>query len=258
MIALDQHPLYPIIILSNRDEFYKRATDPARYWQENSNVFSGKDLMRGGTWLGVNRDGKFSLITNYRSPDGYRLSMQSRGLLAKKFLFESKDTSPSAYVKTIEAVANTYNPFNMIVGDRTNVVYYSNVINKTTDLISGLYGISNHLLDTPWYKVLKAKNLFNHLLVDLITYEDPGMIAKMLYPILEDRTLAPDNLLPNTGVPMNVEKSLSSIFVDIPGQAYGTRSATMILFKKKNIFFFEKTFTNGKLISFNSTNLRTG
>ncbi len=257
LLAIGQHPLYPLIILSNRDEFYQRATVPAHFWQEHSNIFSGKDLVCGGTWLGVNKQGNFSLITNYRNPDGYNLLMQSRGLLAKNFLLESIQTSPSAYVKKIVAVSDNYNPFNLIVGNRTDITYYSNVVNKTQKLTTGLYGISNHILDTPWYKVLKAKNLFNQLIAELITLEAPDRIAELLFPILEDRTLAPDNLLPSTGVPVDVEKSLSSIFVNIPSQAYGTRSSTMILFEENNIFFFEKTFVNAKLISLERNNIRT-
>ena len=83
LISIGQHPLYPIIILLNRDEFYQRATAPANYWQENSNVFSGKDLVSSGTWLGVNRYGGFSFVTNYRKPNTYNSTMQSRGLLVK-------------------------------------------------------------------------------------------------------------------------------------------------------------------------------
>ncbi|MCL9685260.1 NRDE family protein [Legionella maioricensis] len=256
LIAIDQHPLYPLIILSNRDEFYKRATVPAHYWQENPNIFSGKDLVGGGTWLGVNKSGHFSLITNYRNPNLYDLLMQSRGLLAKNFLFESIHTTPSAYVKKIARVSNNYNPFNLVVGNKAAITYYSNVINKTKKLTRNLYGISNHLLDTPWYKVLRAKDLFNKLRDELITCEAPDAIEKRLFSILEDKTLAPDNLLPNTGVSVELEKSLSSIFVNIPNQAYGTRSSTIILFAKNNLFFSEKTFINAQLTSLERTNIK--
>ena len=255
LIAIGQHPLYPLIILSNRDEFYKRATLPAHYWQESPNIFSGKDLIGGGTWLGVNKNGNFSLITNYRNPKANDLLKQSRGLLTKNFLLESIHTAPDHYIKKIAKNANNYNPFNLIVGNRTHITYYSNVINKMTELTTGLYGISNHLLDTSWYKVLRAKSLFGKLIAKLITYEDPHIIEGLLFPILEDRILAPDNLLPDTGIPIDLEKSLSSIFVDIPGHDYGTRSSTMLLFKQDKIFFSEKTFINTQTISLIRTNI---
>jgi uncharacterized protein with NRDE domain len=255
LIAIGQHPLYPLIILSNRDEFYKRATLPAHYWPENPNVFSGKDLIGGGTWLGVNKNGNFSLITNYRNPKANDLLKQSRGLLTKNFLLESIHTVPAHYIKTIAESAHNYNPFNLIVGNRTRITYYSSVINKMTELTTGLYGISNHLLDTSWYKVLRAKSLFAILITNLINYEDPHLIEDLLFPILEDRILAPDHLLPDTGVPRDIEKSLSSIFVDIPSHRYGTRSSTILLFNKDNIYFSEKTFINTRTTSSIKTNV---
>lgn len=250
LIAIGQHPLYPIIILSNRDEFYNRATVPAHYWPENPHIFAGKDLVGGGTWLGVNKKGSFSLVTNYRSADASNLSSHSRGLLVKNFLFDGLQTAPSTYVKNIASVSHHYNPFNLIVGNMKDIVFFSNKTNKTKKLTTGLYGISNHLLDTPWCKLLKAKDLFNKLLDELRIYESPELIGELLFPILEDQTHAPDNLLPKTGIPVDLEKSLSSIFVTLPEHEYGTRSSTIILFEKNNIFFSEKTFINTKVTSF--------
>lgn len=240
LIAIGQHPRFPLIILSNRDEFYERGSAPAHYWEEAPEIFAGKDLLAGGTSLGVNKQGRFSLITNYRNPETYNLSLQSRGLLVKHYL-EGKQ-SPSTYIKKIAPIAHHYNSFNLLVGTMKQIIYFSNVENKAKKLTEGLHGLSNHLLDTPWFKVLKARELFNTVLNELKTQTDPEKTGQLLFSVLEDRTLAPDHLLPKTGVSVDLEKSLSSIFVTIPSYQYGTRTSTVLLFEKKNIYFYEKTF----------------
>ncbi|MDR3442247.1 MAG: NRDE family protein [Legionella sp.] len=241
LIALNQHPLYPIIILSNRDEFYNRATTPAHYWKDAPYLFAGQDLVGSGTWLGIAKNGAFSCVTNYRNPKIYNSSLLSRGLLVKEFLLNSATTPASDYIKKIIPVANQYNPFNLLVGTLDEILYYSNVENKMKKLSSGLYGLSNHLLNTPWYKVKRAKELFNKVHNQLIACDVPEQLSELLFPILADKTQAPDDLLPHTGVSLELEKSLSSIFITLPAQAYGTRNSTLILFKKDTIFFSEKT-----------------
>ena len=121
-----------------------------------------------------------------------------------------------------------------------DIFYYSNVENKEIKLSTGLYGISNNLLDTPWYKVLKAKELFNNKIDELVTCSQPDQIRDLLFPILEDKTFAPNNLLPQTGISIELEKLLSPIFVYLPSHQYGTRSSTILLFEKENILFQKK------------------
>ena len=123
---------------------------------------------------------------NYRDLKAYDILRKSRGLLTKSFLLESSHTTPAHYIKKIAKPANYYNPFNLVIGNKTNLIYYSNVVNEKTELTTGLYGISNHLLDTPWYKVVRAKSLFGELMDKLITYEDPRIIEELLFSILED------------------------------------------------------------------------
>ena len=255
LIAIEQHPVYSVIILSNRDEFYKRATSSAHYWPENPNLFAGQDLVSGGSWLGVNKSGSYALVTNYRNPITYNPLMQSRGLLVSNYLSEPESISPDAYIKNIAPTSKDFNPFNLIVGNNTNSIYYSNVEKKARKLTHGLYGLSNHLLDTPWYKILKAKELFNEKMDKLQKLRDPEQISELLFPVLINKTQSPDHLLPRTGVSLDLEKSLSSIFVNIPEHEYGTRSTTLILMEKNNIFFAEKSFVNAQVASFNTTHI---
>ncbi|MGL5741534.1 MAG: NRDE family protein [Legionella sp.] len=246
LIAIQQHHQYPLIILSNRDEFYKRATVPAHYWADAPNVFAGQDLVGGGSWLGVAQNGRFALVTNYRNPKAYDVSLLSRGLLIKDYL--QGTLGPSAYIETISSRSHHYNLFNLIVGDLNEVIYYSNAAETSKKLAAGLYGLSNHLIDTPWYKVLKAKELLHHELVTLSTQNDQAQIEAHLLPILEDQTLAPDDLLPQTGISKEFEKSLSSIFVNVPQYDYGTRSSTLLLYAQNSIYFAERGFKEAKIL----------
>ncbi|MFJ1267594.1 NRDE family protein [Legionella lytica] len=246
LIAIEQHPLYPLIILSNRDEFFNRATAPAHYWDDAPGVFAGKDLVSGGTWLGVNQQGRFSLITNYREPRHYNAECLSRGLLAKNFLLENAIESPQDYVLELIPYADSYNGFNLLVGNMRDMFYFSNRENKIKKLSPGLYGLSNHLLDTPWYKVLRAKELFHNLVPQLICAQTPEEINALLFPILENHHFAPEHLLPQTGVPLEFERALSSIFVNIPSRQYGTRCSTSVLFTKDTTFFAERIVENAQ------------
>ncbi|CAM4451694.1 MAG: hypothetical protein LEGION0403_FIIPPAGN_02305 [Legionella sp.] len=246
LIAIEQHPLYPLIILSNRDEFFNRATAPAHYWDDAPGVFSGKDLVSGGTWLGVNQYGRFSLITNYRDPGHYNPDRLSRGLLTKNFLLENIQVSPEDYLHKIIPSADSYNGFNLLVGSMRDTVYFSNIENKIKKLSPGIYGLSNHLLDTPWYKVLKAKDLFHKITPQLICAQTPKEINALLFPILENHHFAPEHLLPQTGVPLEFERALSSIFVNIPSRQYGTRCSSSVLFAKDTTFFAERIIENAQ------------
>ncbi|CAM9571362.1 unnamed protein product [Ectocarpus sp. 12 AP-2014] len=59
---------YKLIVASNRDEDLGRPTTPIHFWKDaGSNLLAGRDLVAGGTWLGVSRSGKFAALTNVSS-----------------------------------------------------------------------------------------------------------------------------------------------------------------------------------------------
>ncbi|STX51755.1 Uncharacterized conserved protein [Legionella busanensis] len=250
LIAINKHPKYPLIILSNRDEFYARPTSSAHFWQDNLNVFAGRDLKEGGTWLGITRSGYFALLTNYRDPQLYDLSLESRGKLVSDYLFTCESISPLQYLQKIQSCSDKYNKFNLIVGSINQIVYYSNIQNTIQTLSSGIYSLSNHLLNTSWPKTEKAKALFKKHIGELDKYTNNQEKIDFLYTILSDKSLAPDNQLPKTGIAHDLEKSLSSIFVHVPQAKYGTVNSTIILFQRdSSILFSEKIFHKSNFIS---------
>ena len=101
-------------------------------------------------------------------------------------------------------------------------------------LSPGIYGLSNHLLDTPWTKVVKSKNAFKEAI------EDNSPSIKKLFDLLSDTTVPPDNELPDTGVGIEIERIAAPVF--IRNDFYGTRSSTVLLIDKDdNVLFIEKS-----------------
>lgn len=233
LFAHQIHPKYPFIMIANRDEFYKRPSKHAHFWKDAPAVFAGRDLEACGSWTGINRKGKLAFLTNYRDFSLIREDSLSRGALVAKFLLESPD--PKSYLESVKDQRHKYNPFNLVVGSPGNLYYYGNVGAPIQRIEPGIYGLSNHLLDTPWPKVERARETFRTVVE---TYEEPPIEA--LWEILMDRTPVPDDQLPtDTHVPLETERLLSTIF--IKGDKYGTRFQTLLLIDGDgNVRFHER------------------
>lgn len=235
LLAHQVHAELPLIFAANRDEFYERATAQARFWTDAPCVLAGRDLERGGTWLGVNKRGRIAAVTNYREPGEKTENAPSRGLLVSRFL-EGHD-SPQKYLSELSAEAHRYKGFNLIVGDARRLYYYSNRLDEPQELTPGVHGLSNHLLDTPWPKVERGKQALEEMI------EQGGEPhAEAIFKILADDARAVDEFLPQTGVGLELERVLSPLFINTA--IYGTRSSTVILFDRRNrITFIERTFS---------------
>jgi len=223
--AFKQHPEYPLILLANRDEFYERPTAAAEFWQDFPDIFAGRDLVHGGTWLGITKRGRFAAVTNYRDPNALRGKF-SRGDLVGDFL--KTNESVEDYLTKIQKDAAQYSGFNLLVGEFSSQMqtlgYYSNRKDTVKILAPGIYGLSNHLLDTPWRKVSKGKAALTRFLQN-------GELEKdRFFELLSDKTLADDADLPDTGIGFEREKLLSAIFIETP--IYGTRSSSVVLVDK--------------------------
>jgi uncharacterized protein with NRDE domain len=223
--AFDIHPTFRFMIATNRDEFYDRPSRPVSFWPEAPDLLAGKDLRGGGTWFGITRSGRWAALTNFRDPRGYRDNAPSRGILLTEYLFGSDD--PSAYLASIRREGERYNGFNLIVGTHRELHYYSNRSGTIMELGPGLYGLSNHLLDTPWPKVSRGKEAIAGI---LSRGGDPDPEA--LFDILSDRTLVKDDLLPDTGIGLEWERLLSARFIASP--TYGTRSSTLLFVDRRD------------------------
>lgn len=232
LFSYKYHPAYKLIVAANRDEYYNRPALPADFWEDDENILAGKDLLAGGSWLGITKRGRFAAVTNYRDMSEINSSAPSRGNLIKEFL--SSDITPDSFGKKIEQSAGNYNGYNLVFGDTDNLFYFSNKSLKLINLTPGIYGLSNHLLDTPWPKVRKSKTSFKSILSDKNIKED------RLFELLSDTSIPSDDSLPDTGLSLEIERAVSPIFVKTP--LYGTRSSTVIFWSNNNeVKFIEKS-----------------
>lgn len=220
-LSLGVNPHWPLFIAANRDEFHERPALPAAPWPEAPHIVAGRDLSAGGTWLGLSHGRRWALLTNFREPSAHREGRVSRGRLAGDFLLG--DMTPAEYTRDIHAGAGQYNGFNLIVGEGAQAWYVGNHVASTgpVPLEPGRYALSNHALDTPWPKVERLRNR-----LDALVPEGDELDLEPIYEVLRDSARATDDDLPRTGVPLERERLLSSIFIASPH--YGTRCSTII------------------------------
>ena len=234
LLSYDAHPVYRMVLAANRDEYYDRPTAPLAFYDDSPDILGGRDLKHQGMWLGVTRSGRIASITNYRDPEFNILNAPSRGFLVRGFL--AGDSSPKDYLEKVQSGKDRYNGYNLLVGDRSELFYYSNRGDRILKLTPGTYGLSNHLLDTPWPKITKGKSGLENLL------NGRGNIdSEDIFKLLRDGSCPPDPMLPDTGVGIEWERILSPLF--ITSEFYGTRSSSIVLIEREGeITFMERTF----------------
>ncbi|MCL6612308.1 MAG: NRDE family protein [Peptococcaceae bacterium] len=237
LMAYDCHPEYFLVVAANRDEFYARPAARAHFWEEHPDVLAGKDLERSGTWLGITRRGRFAAVTNYRDPASFKRNARSRGLPVREYLCSLQD--PPGFIAALDGQREEYNGFNLLLLDGRSMWYYSSRTGSAGKLGPGVYGLSNHLLDTPWPKVVKGKEGLDRIL------REPGEdLAESLFDLLSDRERAGDGDLPRTGVSLEWERMLSPIFIQ--SETYGTRGSTVLLADRRGrVRFYERAFGPG-------------
>jgi uncharacterized protein with NRDE domain len=217
LIAWRSTPEFPLVIAANRDEFHARAAEPAHWWPSEPKILAGRDLQAGGTWLGMTRSGRFAALTNYRDPEQRRPNTPSRGMLVTSILDSADNTLE--VLQRLQQQGASYNGFNVLFSDGERLGIYESMSGAGRELGPGIYGLSNHLLDTPWPKVQAAKSRLSAALADL-----PDTHSALA--LLRDAELAPDHSLPQTGMDVEWERLLSSAFIRSP--TYGTRCSTVV------------------------------
>jgi uncharacterized protein with NRDE domain len=238
-LALDRHPRFPFILASNRDESFARASAPLGWWSArvgNSaavDVLGGRDEVGGGTWLGLTPAGRLALVTNVRGPASGDPGAPSRGGIVTDWL--ATDEPPADFWRRTRD--RGHNGFNLLAFDfaRGARFWASNRAagSGLRALGPGVHGVSNALLDTPWPKVVALKSRLGDALG--ATPRAPGSgggfqaLVDACFAALADRTVASDEALPATGVPLARERDLSPAFIRMPESNYGTRCSTIVV-----------------------------
>lgn len=234
VFAWHAHAAFPLVVATNRDEFFDRPSAAAQWWDDGSQRLAGRDLQAGGTWMGISRDGRFAALTNYRDLSEKKPDAPSRGALVADFLVDT--TEPADYLAALASDAPRYNGFNLLAAQigakdtRDAVQVMSNRDQSGPRIVvPGIHALSNALLDTPWPKVERARAGLQALLAE--PHRTADELTARLLDVLADRTTAHDSELPNTGLSIARERALSSIFIRMPG--YGTRASTVLIVDRR-------------------------
>ena len=229
---------YPLVLAANRDEFFPRPTQQAQFWTPSGSrntILAGKDLQAGGTWLGITRGGRFAAVTNIRDPAEAEGKPCSRGALTLNFL--ESEVSAADYCGALAERYDDFAGYNLLLADGAAMYYVNNFERSYWPLESGIYGLSNGLLNTPWPKVEQGRVMLEDLLNNPANLDTDALIAMM-----SSREPAIDTELPDTGVSKELERLLSSAFIANTQRQYGTRCSTGLLLGKRTIKFAEQNF----------------
>lgn len=229
------HPKYLLVLAANRDEFYARKSIPVHWWGTTPDMLAGRDVspQGGGTWMGLSHNGRFAAVTNYREPGHTVLDAHSRGELPANFVLGALE--PQEHLAEVAGIGNSYNGFNLLVSDMQTLWWCSNRAAEPRRLEPGFYGVSNAFLDTPWPKVT---NSVERLRAAVATDFGGSASAATYFDLLSDTTLAPDDQLPATGLPHDLERLASAAFIASPD--YGTNSSTVLRVRYDGLFDLEE------------------
>ncbi|PRP80083.1 hypothetical protein PROFUN_10766 [Planoprotostelium fungivorum] len=263
--AQEVHPKYRLVLVANREELFERETSSLHFWDGPTPILAGRDLKAGGTWLGVTQTGRIAALTNYRVPldemDKNEAKL-SRGELLNDFL--NGDTSPRDYMEGVSQNSHKYKDFNLVVGnlfEPLDMVYFGSRDDggRPQLLKNGkIYGLSNAILDTNWWKLERAKDGVARVLSSESSETDEEKVAEELVERLfhqfADPQVSDQEVLPATGLPSEWERPMSSIFMPPTvlskrASTYGTRSQAVILVgRDDSVHFVERTMSLKSLI----------
>lgn len=244
----------PLVLLSNRDEFLQRPTEPLHQWEDKP-IFAGRDAQSGGTWLGIHQEphadfykqnGRWAAVLNFR--DGVQASNdeRSRGELVADFL--TSCLNPMDFARKISL--QEYAGFNLIIGDSRQAVIVNNRGHAPTPLYAGLHVFSNGQPEEGWFKTERLRGRLRQEALTLIAEDStPEYWEEAAFKVLSDNTQAPEEELPNTGIDIKIEQALSSIYIEsanLTGIAskevvnnavpsYGTRTQSILTLRRNSI-----------------------
>ncbi len=232
------HPHYRLVLAANRDEFHARPAAAADYWPHNPHMVAGRDLQAGGTWLGVDTQRRFGVVTNFRDLARPHRNAPSRGRFIPDFLGSSDPAEQ--FLARIEVDAPAYAGFSLLLGDHSGLWYASNrsdVFARRLD--PGVYGLANHLLDTPWPKLVRTRTALRDWLQQ--QQATSRLDPEPLFVMLADRHPAEVTTELQPSLPQDWVQALSAPFVN--HQGYGTRCTTVLLIDNSGrVQFRERRF----------------
>jgi uncharacterized protein with NRDE domain len=235
------HRRYPLALIANRDEFHSRPSAAAGFDPEADEVYGGRDLVQGGSWLQVSTRGRLATVTNVRAGPKGEDAPRSRGWLVRDFV--RGDGGAVDYAAELEQSAGEHGRFNLLLWDGAALAFASNHPRPShAAVMPGLHAMSNGAFDAPWPKSGHATRALEAWLSSAPNGTEAIDRAALapLFDALADTTAAPDDLLPDTGVGLALERTLSPPFVS--GERYGTRCSSVVLIGHDHAVFSERRF----------------
>ncbi len=239
-IAWQTSPRYPLALIANRDEFHARPAASAGFDPEFADVYGGRDLQAGGSWLLVSTHRRLAAVTNVRTGLRPPPAPRSRGALVRDFA--SGNASAAGFAEALRDTAAEHGPFNLLLCDGDALQFVTNHPRFATHAVApGVHAMSNGAFDAPWPKATLATDALSAWLGGDMAPDDPAAAVAPLFAALADTTRAPDALLPDTGVGLALERHLSPPFVADP--EYGTRCSSVVLASANGgLLFAERRF----------------
>lgn len=245
-IAWNTRPDLPLALIANRDEFHARPAAAAAFDTRHPDVYGGRDLVQGGSWLLASLRRRLAAVTNVRAGVAPEAAALSRGWLVGDFV--EGDASAADFARGLSETAQDYGRFNLLVWDGDALWFASNHPGfRAAPVAPGLHAMSNGAFDAPWPKSTAA----TRTLADWLETAAPGAplasLASLdgaspepLFAGLRDTRTAPDATLPDTGVGLALERRLSPAFIEDP--RYGTRCSSVVLVDRDGVLFCERRF----------------
>lgn len=244
-LAWHVHPRYRLVLAANRDEFHARPTLPLAPWQDMPEVVGGRDVLHGGGWLAL-RGQRFAAVTNVRRSAVHE--GRSRGALIADFVSGDADTMSSLH--TLAHEATYYRPFNLLLHDGDTLAFATNLSDTASldddrhfamrPLARGIHGVSNGAMDAPWPKTERLMEQLDGWLAASSAHPHAAADVEALFDALAETGVAPDAMLPETGIGVERERFLSSAFITHP--VYGTRASTVVLIADDHAEIIERRF----------------
>ncbi|KAI8328688.1 NRDE protein-domain-containing protein [Choanephora cucurbitarum] len=254
--TVDNHPKYRFLFASNRDEFKKRPTTRAHFWESpHQHILAGTDLevhltdpsLKNGTWLGITRSGRFSALTNFREQQKHQSSL-SRGLLVRDYL--QSDNDINATIDNLQQQSQLYNGFNLVCFDfsqpSTAMAYMTNRKDQPSLHLKPkeIYGLSNSILTEPWPKVEEGKAK----LADILHHQEESSLIQALFDLLsttEPMTNTEDanQILRDLQTRIYIPQFDWPEYLGLKEPTYGTRTSNVILIDYGNhVTFIERSW----------------
>ncbi len=239
-VAWQDHPRYALALIANRDELHGRPASPAGFNPDAPEVYGGRDLQAGGSWLQVSTRGRLAAVTNVRAGRNPETAPRSRGALVRDFV-RGRDAAAD-YVTQLAPIAHEHGRYNLLAWDGEVLMFATNHPQADAYSVSpGIHAMSNGAFDAPWPKSGHATRALRTWLGSPASPREVTAAAlEPLFSALADTLPAPDGALADTGVGLEMERWLSPPFVR--GERYGTRCSSVVLVERESIVFAERRY----------------